>query len=385
MKKILAAILVLALAIPALADVAITATDAGNQYLLISFSTSGGPPAPAVRGIALTLNVTGGVITAATNYDTVTPSAFNVFIDYAFTTGAGYTIGTGHPFARETLPGVPTFPINAGNAFAVSMGHLGQGSPGLTSGVIAKIKIDGITPGGSATVAISANARRGGAAVGILGNITVQSPVVIAGPPETETVSPPATPTGLAEGFITVAYTDAFATTGGSVSSMGHTPIEYRFNFGNGKYTTWGAALTASTVGGATPTYTVGGTVNITVEARCQTHPTITAVSAPLSFLVRQCQFYNLTQKIGGLADNVVNATDVTKIVTYINTYKVSTAVWAVVPTVGGAPNPNYDARYNLSTAQPPINAADVSALVTYINANKISTAVWAVNCAVKP
>ena len=181
MKKILAALLVLALGMPALAVVDITATDAGNQYLLLSFTG----PAAAVRGIALTLNVTGGVITAATNYDTVTPSAFNTFIDYAFTTGAGYVIGTGHPFALETLPGVATFPINAGTAFAVSMGYLDPATThlGLTSGVIAKIKIDGITPGGSATVAISANATRGGAAVGdTLGVVTVQASQVIAGP-----------------------------------------------------------------------------------------------------------------------------------------------------------------------------------------------------------
>jgi len=184
MKKILAALLVLALGMPALAVVDITATDAGNQYLLLSFTG----PAAAVRGIALTLNVTGGVITAATNYDTVTPSAFNTFIDYAFTTGAGYVIGTGHPFARETLPGVATFPINAGTAFAVSMGYLDEAPAhthlGLTSGTIAKIKIDGITPGGSATVAISANATRGGAAVGdTLGTVNVQASQVIAGPP----------------------------------------------------------------------------------------------------------------------------------------------------------------------------------------------------------
>jgi hypothetical protein len=55
---------------------------------------------------------------------------------------------------------------------------------GLTSGTIAKIKIDGITPGGSATVAISANATRGGAAVGdTLGTVNVQASQVIAGPP----------------------------------------------------------------------------------------------------------------------------------------------------------------------------------------------------------
>ncbi len=192
-----------------------------------------------------------------------------------------------------------------------------------------------------------------------------------------ETVSVPAAPTGPASGYITVVYN--FSTTGDSISSEGH-PVQYRFNWGNGRYTAWGTSLTASTVGGATPTYTVGGTYNITVEARCQTHPTITAVSAPLLFLVQECQFYNLTKKCLSMTDNMVNTTDVSKIIAYINTYEVSTEVWAVI-----LPNPYYNPCYNLSTASPVINSMDVSVLIMYINANKISSSVWAANCAVKP
>ncbi len=59
MKKILAALLVLALVAPAMADVSVTATDNGSQQLKISLNATGGA---VVRGIAVKLTVSGGQV-----------------------------------------------------------------------------------------------------------------------------------------------------------------------------------------------------------------------------------------------------------------------------------------------------------------------------------
>ena len=188
MKKILAALLVLALGMPTLAATAITATDAGSQQLLISFSG----PENAVRGVALTVTVTNGTIESGAFIS----SSFNTFVDYAFYTAqAGYTgpdyaISMGHPFALESAPGVATFPISEDTAFAISVGYLDQNSTklGLTSGSVALIQISNIPNNESATVTFSANATRGGAAVGdTLGDVTVQPQVLVAGPVTTPT------------------------------------------------------------------------------------------------------------------------------------------------------------------------------------------------------
>jgi hypothetical protein len=186
MKKILAALFIAALAIPAMADVAITATDAGSQNCQISFAG----PADAVRGIALTVTVTGGTIESGAFIS----SSFNTFVDYAFyTKQAGYegpvyaiSMTQQHPFALEEVPGVATFPIASTAPFAVSVGYLDQAGTklGLTSGSVALFHISGIPDNGSAIVTFTANATRGGAVVGEapLGNVTIQPQVMIAGP-----------------------------------------------------------------------------------------------------------------------------------------------------------------------------------------------------------
>jgi hypothetical protein len=270
MKKILAALLVLALVAPAFADVAITATDAGSQYLLLSFTTSGSP-APVVRGMALTLTVTGGTITSASNYDTGTPSVFNTFVDYAVG-NSGYAIGTGHPFALEHDAGVAAlFPINSGTPFAVCVGYLDQtgAKGGKTSGTIAKIKIDGITAGSSATIAISANAARGGAVVGdTLGTVTVPSSASVLGisaetvtlnaTPVTKTTASPAT-----AGRVNSGRLETFV--GAATSSVGH-GLQYQFDWGSGASGVWGSATQTHSF-----TYTAAATYNVKVQARCAT------------------------------------------------------------------------------------------------------------------
>jgi hypothetical protein len=181
MKKILAALLVLALGMPALAVVDITATDAGNQQLLISFTTSGSP-APVVRGMALELTVTGGDVTTLPG--DVLASDFNTYVDYAFSNPTGYDVGEGHPLAKTGQAGELT--VLPSSHFSVSVGHLDQtGSHGgLANGTVIKLQLHNIAAGGSATVAIAVDAIRGGAVVGNdLGTVNVQASQVIAGPP----------------------------------------------------------------------------------------------------------------------------------------------------------------------------------------------------------
>jgi len=81
------------------------------------------------------------------------------------------------------------------------------------------------------------------------------------------------TPTGPAGGIAGTSYTYQ---TSGSTNNLGHT-VEYRFNWGNGSYSTW------STGKSATHTWATGGTYAVKAEARCQTDTTVTAVSAGLT------------------------------------------------------------------------------------------------------
>jgi hypothetical protein len=102
-------------------------------------------------------------------------------------------------------------------------------------------------------------------------------------------------------------------------------------------------------------------------------------VTMPAALRVGHCQDYNITKKMLGLADNVVNVTDVQKFIDYVNVNKISAAVWVVSTTP--VPPRVYDVRYNYSADTPVINVADLQALITWVNTFKISPAVWVVQC----
>lgn len=172
MKKILAALLILALVAPAMANVAITSSfDNGTKNLTISFAPT---LSAEVRGIAVSVTVTGATVDSYV----AGSSSFNTFVDQAFTTGAGYAIGDGHPIALEAVAGVATPPIASGTPFALSVGYLKNTAPfdqsGLiTAGTVAVLHLTSIAPAGG-TVAVVANAARGGAVVGDdIGTVTV--------------------------------------------------------------------------------------------------------------------------------------------------------------------------------------------------------------------
>jgi PKD repeat protein len=81
----------------------------------------------------------------------------------------------------------------------------------------------------------------------------------------TEVVSTPNTPSGPSTGTVGTSYTYA---TSGSTSNMGHA-IQYRFNWGDGYYSSWSSSSTAS------HSWANHGTYSIRAQARCATHTSI--------------------------------------------------------------------------------------------------------------
>jgi formylglycine-generating enzyme required for sulfatase activity len=90
-----------------------------------------------------------------------------------------------------------------------------------------------------------------------------------------ETMRRPGTPSGPTSQ--TVGSDNGYGTSG-TRSSLDD-PVEYRFNWGDGAYsaTYWSESTWASHA------WTAAGTYTVTVEARCRTHPAVTAVSAGLA------------------------------------------------------------------------------------------------------
>lgn len=314
MKKILAALLVLALAIPAMADVAVTGTDLGSGHLQIKVAPTGGA---SVRGVALKLTRTAGnaYIDATTD---ATATQFNTFIDYAFTTGAGYTIGSGHCLANPTAAGVlAAFPAST---FSLCAGYLDQsgGKAGVTVDsffdIFFEISVD-------STFTVELDPLRGGIVGDTLGTVTVQSPMLVAGNPP-ETISKPTvaktTAAPAIAGRVNGGRVETFVASG-AASNLGHA-LEYQFTWGDGNVSTWGAATQTYTY-----TYAAAATYNVTVQARCIAHPAVVsamsdalaeateAVKSTATFYAAWAQFGRLNcwafkRNCRGDADGVLNA-----------------------------------------------------------------------------
>ncbi|MEK7474273.1 MAG: hypothetical protein AAB152_01450 [Candidatus Coatesbacteria bacterium] len=86
----------------------------------------------------------------------------------------------------------------------------------------------------------------------------------------TETIGAPTAPTGTITGGANSTY--AYST-GGATSNLGHA-VEYRFNWGDGTYSSWSAAGSDSYAWTSTGSYTV------TAEARCQEHTWVTSAAS---------------------------------------------------------------------------------------------------------
>lgn len=175
MKKMLITLLVLAMVAPALAEVAVTATDEGSGHLKIKVSPTNGA---VVRGVALKLTNANGAVIDSLPAD-VTATNFNTFIDYAFS-NAGYVIGTGHAAANSAAAGVATVPT--GN-FSLCAGYLDQDADAtLGEGLIVDSFFDVFfTLSGDATINIALDTLRGGIVGDTLGAVTVQASQVLIG------------------------------------------------------------------------------------------------------------------------------------------------------------------------------------------------------------
>jgi hypothetical protein len=164
MKRLMA-ILVLVVAVPAMAAVNFTATDAGNGKLQIAYTTTDGD---LPRGVALRISLTNGAVVDTTAALVVNP-AFNAFIDYAYSNPLNYAVGAGHPLAKATEAGA--LAANASD-FSVSMGVLdqtgNQGAGPATAANLITIQLKG--PSANTTATITGDTLRGPAS-GVVGSV----------------------------------------------------------------------------------------------------------------------------------------------------------------------------------------------------------------------
>ena len=126
------------------------------------------------------------------------------------------------------------------------------------------------TGSGSFSYSVSAN----GSTSSRSGTIVVATQTfTITQAPISETISIPNTPTGPSNGARGISYSFS---TGGAISNYGHT-VQYQFDWGDGTDSGWLPVGTTS----ASRTWTVAGTYQVKVQARCSTDLSVlSAVSA---------------------------------------------------------------------------------------------------------
>lgn len=273
MKKVLAALLVLAVVAPAMA-VTITGSDLGDGKLRLTYDV---PTGEVLRGVALKLSNTDGAAIAGTAAVTAIDSFFDVFIDYAFDNSEGFTVTprVGHPLADPAAAGVlDVFPAST---FSLSMGVLDEtGNQGGVegSGVLCEIQF---ALANDSTIVIEADTLRGGAVVGDAVTQPTIAPVlldkvdfcVVTVNSLTKTTAAPA----IAD-RVNAGRTETFVAA--ATSSLGHA-LEYQFTWGDGVVGPWGAATQTHVY-----TYTAATTYNVSVAARCTIDGATDAIDAPL-------------------------------------------------------------------------------------------------------
>jgi hypothetical protein len=165
MKRLMA-ILVLVVAVPAMAAVTFTASDAGGGKLKIAYTTSDGD---LPRGVAFRVACDGGAVVDFAAAVAVDP-AFNTFIDWAYSNPLNYAVGNGHPLAKATEAGA--LAADAAD-FSVSMGVLdqtgAQKAGPATSANLITIQLKNIPTAGT-NVTISGDTLRGPAS-GVVGSV----------------------------------------------------------------------------------------------------------------------------------------------------------------------------------------------------------------------
>ena len=162
--KSLMAMLVLVMAVPAMAVVNFTATDAGSGKLQIAYTTTDGD---LPRGVALRVSLSDGAV-VDTTVAPVADAAFNTFIDWAYSNPLNYAVGNGHPLAKATEAGA----LDAdASDFSICMGVLDQGG-NQAAGPASSANLVTIQLKGTAdtTVTITGDTLRGPAS-GVVGSV----------------------------------------------------------------------------------------------------------------------------------------------------------------------------------------------------------------------
>lgn len=103
--------------IVSLTDVDFTVQHIGSDKITIGYFVKNGVE---IRSVALRMLLSSATVNSAADVISVDP-AFNGFVDYAFSTGAGYTLGSGNPLADYSVSGVPIFGTNGISTFSVNM------------------------------------------------------------------------------------------------------------------------------------------------------------------------------------------------------------------------------------------------------------------------
>lgn len=176
MRKVLPILLVIAIAVPALADVTVTATNegvSGSGQVKITIAPTGGAE---VRGVALLLTIETGDAVIDDDGDAVA-TGLNTNIDYFFTNGTGMVGGEtpvssdGHPLADPTQAGVLD-PTGGVGTFSLSSGYLDAGGGQAGYAVDSFFDIT-YTLSVDSTLQVELDSLRGGIVGDNLGTITV--------------------------------------------------------------------------------------------------------------------------------------------------------------------------------------------------------------------
>jgi hypothetical protein len=161
-------------AIPALAAVNFTATDAGSQKLTIAYTTTDGD---LPRGVALRVNLSDGAMVDFAAPVVVAP-AFNTFIDWAYSNPLNYQVGNGNPLALATAAGALTADASE---FSICMGvfdQTGTQRAGPAAATLITIQLKMGSPY-KTTVTISGDTLRGPAS-GVVGSVlTSNLPITV--------------------------------------------------------------------------------------------------------------------------------------------------------------------------------------------------------------
>jgi len=158
--------MVLVVAVPAMAVVNFTATDAGSGKLQIAYTTTDGD---LPRGVALRISLSDAAVVDTTAAVFVDPK-FNTFIDWAYSNPLNYQVGNGNPLALPTAAGALTADASD---FSVSMGVLdqagGQAAGPASSANLITIQLKKGTAD-QTTVTITGDTLRGPAS-GVVGSV----------------------------------------------------------------------------------------------------------------------------------------------------------------------------------------------------------------------